>query len=121
MAHGLGPPLDSRHLGGRVRARQVQVGEGVTGRAVGDPQVGATPPTGRSMKSSRLKPLPREPPAVYRSRTTQLAGVSVACASRSEEHTSELQSLVRISYAVFCLKKKKCISRYHSISSQIAT
>src|SRR3546814_19844544 len=27
---------------------------------------------------------------------------------RSEEHTSELQSLMRISYAVFCLKKKKC-------------
>src|SRR3546814_6654148 len=29
--------------------------------------------------------------------------------SRSEEHTSELQSLMRISYAVFCLKKKKQI------------
>src|SRR3546814_2829269 len=27
--------------------------------------------------------------------------------ARSEEHTSELQSLIRISYAVFCLKKKK--------------
>src|SRR3546814_3848672 len=30
-----------------------------------------------------------------------------ACIGRSEEHTSELQSLMRISYAVFCLKKKK--------------
>src|SRR3546814_3897234 len=29
------------------------------------------------------------------------------CELRSEEHTSELQSLMRISYAVFCLKKKK--------------
>src|SRR3546814_1276030 len=29
------------------------------------------------------------------------------CGARSEEHTSELQSLMRISYAVFCLKKKK--------------
>src|SRR3546814_10041485 len=29
--------------------------------------------------------------------------------SRSEEHTSELQSLMRISYAVFCLKKKKIL------------
>src|SRR3546814_4185962 len=29
------------------------------------------------------------------------------CQRRSEEHTSELQSLMRISYAVFCLKKKK--------------
>src|SRR3546814_3344097 len=28
------------------------------------------------------------------------------CSNRSEEHTSELQSLMRISYAVFCLKKK---------------
>src|SRR3546814_9718279 len=33
---------------------------------------------------------------------------------RSEEHTSELQSLMRISYAVFCLKKKKC-TRYKNI------
>src|SRR3546814_1307485 len=32
-------------------------------------------------------------------------------AMRSEEHTPELQSLMRISYAVFCLKKKKTISR----------
>src|SRR3546814_2214020 len=30
---------------------------------------------------------------------------------RSEEHTSELQSLMRISYAVFCLKKKKTTTR----------
>src|SRR3546814_6726413 len=34
-------------------------------------------------------------------------------AERSEEHTSELQSLMRISYAVFCLKKK----RYEDITS----
>src|SRR3546814_5294789 len=32
---------------------------------------------------------------------------SISVRSRSEEHTSELQSLMRISYAVFCLKKKK--------------
>src|SRR3546814_3918405 len=35
---------------------------------------------------------------------------------RSEEHTSELQSLMRISYAVFCLKKKKTITADQSIS-----
>src|SRR3546814_7372260 len=35
-----------------------------------------------------------------------LAEVRAAVADRSEEHTSELQSLMRISYAVFCLKKK---------------
>src|SRR3546814_8255581 len=33
---------------------------------------------------------------------------------RSEEHTSELQSLMRISYAVFCLKKKNKIQRTHN-------
>src|SRR3546814_2360497 len=32
--------------------------------------------------------------------------LATVCADRSEEHTSELQSLMRISYAVFCLKKK---------------
>src|SRR3546814_8215734 len=35
-------------------------------------------------------------------------------AKRSEEHTSELQSLMRISYAVFCLKKKQKIKHTNS-------
>src|SRR3546814_5459445 len=34
--------------------------------------------------------------------------------TRSEEHTSELQSLMRISYAVFCLKKKKTNNNKHN-------
>src|SRR3546814_8612216 len=41
---------------------------------------------------------------------TQMAAVAApvrTASARSEEHTSELQSLMRISYAVFCLKKKK--------------
>src|SRR3546814_1208638 len=37
----------------------------------------------------------------------QQAATEITKAIRSEEHTSELQSLMRISYAVFCLKKKK--------------
>src|SRR3546814_6706777 len=37
-------------------------------------------------------------------------GSRIDVQGRSEEHTSELQSLMRISYAVFCLKKKKCNS-----------
>src|SRR3546814_9437692 len=86
-------------------------------------------------KSSRLKPLPREP-GLPRGRRLQLLQAldrriqrrfvlgetqpHQALArgrafverrqrdrGRSEEHTSELQSLMRISYAVFCLKKKK--------------
>src|SRR3546814_4051867 len=37
---------------------------------------------------------------------------------RSEEHTSELQSLMRISYAVFCLKKKKNIKKKVKITAK---
>src|SRR3546814_8662434 len=39
-------------------------------------------------------------------RATAVFGHDITSAMRSEEHTSELQSLMRISYAVFCLKKK---------------
>src|SRR3546814_3294478 len=37
---------------------------------------------------------------------------------RSEEHTSELQSLMRISYAVFCLKKKKSNKTHHASNTR---
>src|SRR3546814_2952966 len=42
-------------------------------------------------------------------------------ASRSEEHTSELQSLMRISYAVFCLKKKtkESLQNHHNYSRRM--
>src|SRR3546814_9097533 len=40
------------------------------------------------------------------------------CEGRSEEHTSELQSLMRISYAVFCLKKKKKKMTHNSYDKQ---
>src|SRR3546814_10365949 len=42
-------------------------------------------------------------------------------ASRSEEHTSELQSLMRISSAVFCLKKKILLHRYHCTGCTMMT
>src|SRR3546814_9716198 len=41
-----------------------------------------------------------------------------ASPDRSEEHTSELQSLMRISYAVFCLKKKKTKNKITTIHSR---
>src|SRR3546814_9256803 len=41
--------------------------------------------------------------------------------SRSEEHTSELQSLMRISYAVFCLKKKNSINNTKNASNTTQT
>src|SRR3546814_8074861 len=41
--------------------------------------------------------------------------------ARSEEHTSELQSLMRISYAVFCLKKKKAPKQFNATTSKPST
>src|SRR3546814_10202356 len=41
-----------------------------------------------------------------------VVGVLIEVPVRSEEHTSELQSLMRISYAVFCLKKKRRITSH---------
>src|SRR3546814_9193634 len=60
-------------------------------------------PSGRTGKLSAALPL------YHGGRISghQLQPVSVAAPARSEEHTSELQSLMRISYAVFCLKKKQ--------------
>src|SRR3546814_5304807 len=69
---------------------------------------------------ARTAPRPAPPPATATAGTagrsrrgdsrhraaTPTAAAPSACPSRSEEHTSELQSLMRISYAVFCLKKK---------------
>src|SRR3546814_5482440 len=43
---------------------------------------------------------------------TDLSPARNPATKRSEEHTSELQSLMRISYAVFCLKKKKSKTTY---------
>src|SRR3546814_3731730 len=50
-------------------------------------------------------------PLQYGARTM---GIAISAEDRSEEHTSELQSLMRISYAVFCLKKKNKNTQYHS-------
>src|SRR3546814_10275247 len=59
-------------------------------------------PAGRLLAS----PLPRRRPAYRRGHPFRLLR-TWRQGLRSEEHTSELQSLMRISYAVFCLKKKK--------------
>src|SRR3546814_4008765 len=56
------------------------------------------------------EPCPRHCAAVRRG--------SSAVRGRSEEHTSELQSLMRISYAVFCLKKKKNTKRKYTYTTQ---
>src|SRR3546814_8384841 len=57
-----------------------------------------TPCTGLDIENGRIK-------GVHTPRGTIKTPYVVVC--RSEEHTSELQSLMRISFAVFCLKKKQ--------------
>src|SRR3546814_4491071 len=58
--------------------------------------VHSAPPPRPSHSAPVVEPMARVSPAASTSRAWR----------RSEEHTSELQSLMRISYAVFCLKKK---------------
>src|SRR3546814_2563480 len=57
----------------------------------------------------RAIPRTRDRGVVHPRRFGIAFGVDELVAVRSEEHTSELQSLMRISYAVFCLKKQKLI------------
>src|SRR3546814_10438278 len=61
---------------------------------------------------SMMRPRAKGPRSLTRTRIVRPVWSEV---TRSEEHTSELQSLMRISYAVFCLKKKKYIlSQQHT-------
>src|SRR3546814_8015523 len=53
--------------------------------------------------------------------TSRIRAAAPACGRRSEEHTSELQSLMRISYAVFCLKKKKYRHYIQNINEEVET
>src|SRR3546814_3945593 len=54
----------------------------------------------------------RPPTKIIRELCSSKYGHSMAYPHRSEEHTSELQSLMRISYAVFCLNKKMIAKTY---------
>src|SRR3546814_8343317 len=66
---------------------------------------------GRAGGAVRARPGPRAAgarrprPVAAAGEAARGVGATVRTAARSEEHTSELQSLMRISYAVFCLKK----------------
>src|SRR3546814_10025278 len=61
---------------------------------------------GQQMIDNYLEIIMEQARGVQNFEATAKRGLEVANV-RSEEHTSELQSLMRISYAVFCLKKKK--------------
>src|SRR3546814_2803170 len=74
------------------------------------PQAGPQPGADAVRRRPREAPLRRA--AVHPSGQPGFRGSPIPDPARSEEHTSELQSLMRISYAVFCLKKKK-ITKSH--------
>src|SRR3546814_5361239 len=64
-----------------------------------------------------LSPRPKRSEAVICGLMVFLSVHSRNCVCRSEEHTSELQSLMPVSYAVFCLKKKHSCAIYYLIIS----
>src|SRR3546814_9281757 len=66
-------------------------------------------------REARLHRMLRELGEDFRHRPCQVDRHHGAAERRSEEHTSELQSLMRISYAVFCLKKKTHNKRHNQI------
>src|SRR3546814_9328709 len=67
------------------------------------------------LSSRFIRPGPQVCPRVWSCPCvrSQASGYTPNSPSRSEEHTSELQSLMRISYAVFCLKKKNIMNNTH--------
>src|SRR3546814_5028749 len=68
--------------------------------------------------AARLRDRPRRRPQPFRrpDRALPARRGGAFRNSRSEEHTSELQSLMRISYAVFCLKQKKITIKYKKVN-----
>src|SRR3546814_19400911 len=69
--------------------------------------------------SAALAALARADVLIRRNANTASARSGTLVEARSEEHTSELQSLMRISYAVFCLKKKKKTKKQHTTKTNM--
>src|SRR3546814_6607318 len=94
-------PAGAGCRGGRIHGSEVARNPS----AVNAPRAAQWPTAkGASASRSGTTPRPGSPLRVARPSVTV----------RSEEHTSELQSLMRISYAVFCLKKKKILRTKHT-------
>src|SRR3546814_1863936 len=112
------PRLGQAHAFARIGGGGLRDGQQVAIGAIGRPGVGQVgqqrQPHGTRRRFGRQRPTPfgfgriGEAAEQVQLETGDPAAQRKvgAAASRSEEHTSELQSLMRISYAVFCLKKK---------------
>src|SRR3546814_8017134 len=108
-ARGIAEGLEGWHL------HIVRV-DGVAGLGAAMPDVGTG---GRKGGLSKIDPPHRNKPGLRPRVSTQAQSLAYpgGLSARSEEHTSELQSLMRISYAVFCLKKKKIITNTKQITN----
>src|SRR3546814_9514529 len=91
---------DALPISSRSRERALRRAAGAHARRDARPRARSRAPRGR--RGSTLQPARVASPLDSRGRH----GSPRLLPARSEEHTSELQSLMRISYAVFCLKKK---------------
>src|SRR3546814_6927860 len=79
-------------------------------RVQASPACGGGQPSSHGIRPAAGRGAAQDPPRRCDSCPGQVGGRDWSSA-RSEEHTSELQSLMRISYAVFCLKKNKHIKK----------
>src|SRR3546814_10444454 len=75
----------------------------------------------REIRGNRIAMIFQDPGKALNPGLTIRDQVAEVFFQRSEEHTSELQSLMRISYAVFCLKKKQTHTINNSDKSDITT
>src|SRR3546814_6415355 len=96
--------LDGEVVGVGIDARQVDVDDEAVAITVGVERHGRSPEA-LARRDEAVELTERIEPHKHLERTSWWS--SSGTPSRSEEHTSELQSLMRISYAVFFLKKKK--------------
>src|SRR3546814_5708436 len=94
-------PDENRHGSVHVRAAEC---EGLCGRSQAQHRSSPGDTTAKRLQHDEITLL--QPPGTQ------------TMVQRSEEHTSELQSLMRISYAVFCLKKKTTTDRKHTQNKQ---
>src|SRR3546814_8969011 len=100
----------------REKARQIAKARGAGWPSGNPPFDSATPANRSGISATRRRPI-SEPQSWQARMMPRRSSASIhrrIHATRSEEHTSELQSLMRISYAVFCLKKKKQNNNDHT-------
>src|SRR3546814_7796597 len=92
-----------RELGGSGSGPTLRPARGTVGAGSGRSD-GATSVFGAPSRSASVRT--DAPPIIAAMQSARVQSHRLSDVFRSEEHTSELQSLMRISYAVFCLKKK---------------